>query len=64
VIAAIRSNGFSRELRAGIMADLASTKEYRLATGDSAEFGPNDVQGKKMWLIRTLSKIEWLRPLF
>ena len=64
VIAAIHSDGFSRELRAGIMADIAGTKEYHLATSDSAEFGPNDVQGKKMWLIRTLSKIEWLRPLF
>jgi hypothetical protein len=46
------------------MADLASTREYHLATADAAEFGPDDVQGKKMWLIRTLSKIKWLRPLF
>ncbi|MBP7633449.1 phosphatidylserine/phosphatidylglycerophosphate/cardiolipin synthase family protein [Candidatus Ozemobacteraceae bacterium] len=64
VIAAIRSDGFTRELRAGIMADIATTKEYRLATADAAEFGPDDVQGKKMWLIKALSKIEWLRPLF
>ncbi|HOY66054.1 MAG TPA: phospholipase D-like domain-containing protein [Candidatus Ozemobacteraceae bacterium] len=64
VIAAIDSDAFSTELRSGIMADLASTREYRLATADAAEFGPENVQGKKMWLIRTLSKIKWLRPLF
>lgn len=64
VIAAIHSDGFSSELRSSIMSDIATTKEYHLATADSAEFGPEDVQGKKMWLIRALSKIEWLRPLF
>lgn len=64
VIAAIDSDDFTTELRSGIMADIAGTREYRLGTADSAEFGPEDVQGKKMWLIRTLSKIKWLRPLF
>ncbi|HNW33300.1 MAG TPA: phosphatidylserine/phosphatidylglycerophosphate/cardiolipin synthase family protein [Candidatus Ozemobacteraceae bacterium] len=64
VIAAIHSDDFTTELRTGIMADIANTREYHLGTADSSEYGPEDVQGKKMWLIRTLSKIEWLRPLF
>jgi len=64
VIAAIHSDDFTSELRTGIMADIANTREYHLATADASEYGPENVQGKKMWLIRTLSKIEWLRPLF
>lgn len=64
VVAAIHSEDFSAELRAGIMDDAPNTREYHLATADSPEYGPENVQGKKMWLIRTLSKIKWLRPLF
>lgn len=64
VIAALDSPEFSKELRAGIIADLANSKEYRLATADSPEFGPDDVDGKNMWLIRLVAKMKFLRPLF
>jgi putative cardiolipin synthase len=64
VVAAMHSDEFSDELRSDIMTDLASTRQYQLATADNPEYGPENVDGKNMWLIRSLAKIKWLRPLF
>ncbi|MFZ2960692.1 MAG: phosphatidylserine/phosphatidylglycerophosphate/cardiolipin synthase family protein [Candidatus Ozemobacteraceae bacterium] len=67
VVAAVDSVEFARQLRAGIMSDIAISKEYRikrLANGEvEAIFGPDDLSGKSSWLIRTLSTIGWLKPL-
>ena len=65
VVAVIKSEEFSSELRNEIFFDIKKSVEYHLATADKAEFGPGDVEGaKRMWLIKTLSKMGFLKPLF
>ncbi len=65
VVAMIKSDEFASELRKEIFSDMAKSVEYHLATADSPEFGPADVQGaKKLWLIKLISKMGWLKPLF
>lgn len=64
VVAVVSSNEFSQELRNEIVFDINKAVEYHLATADKAEFGPGNVDGaKKMWLIKVLSKMGWLKPL-
>jgi putative cardiolipin synthase len=66
VVAVVKSPEFSKELRGEIVSDIKdSSVEYRLASGDSAEFGPGDVENpQKMWLIKLIAKMGWLKPLF
>ncbi|MFZ5950216.1 MAG: phospholipase D-like domain-containing protein [Candidatus Rifleibacteriota bacterium] len=65
VVAAVKSSGFAGELRKEIVFDIKKAVEYHLATADKAEFGPGDVENpQKMWLIKLLSKMGWLKPLF
>jgi phosphatidylserine/phosphatidylglycerophosphate/cardiolipin synthase-like enzyme len=66
VLAVVRSPGFSSVLRTEIISDMNHhAKEYRLAGPDTPEFGPQDVEGgKNMWLVRLISKMGFLRPLF
>ncbi len=64
VVAVIKSEGFSKELREGIQFDISKAVEYHLASEGRAEFGPEQIESKKMWLIKILSKMGWLRPLF
>lgn len=65
VVAAVKSNSFATELRNEIFFDIRKAVEYHLATADKAEFGPGDVENpQKMWLIKILSKMGWLKPLF
>lgn len=65
VVAAVKSNSFATELRNEIFFDIRKAVEYHLATADKAEFGPGDVENpQKMWLIKVLSKMGWLKPLF
>ncbi|NCB39281.1 MAG: hypothetical protein EOM80_10960 [Erysipelotrichia bacterium] len=65
VVAVINSVGFANELHNEIMFDINKAAEYHLATADQAEFGPGDVDNaKKLWLIKILSKMGWLKPLF
>ncbi len=65
VVAVVKSPDFTKELRSEINSDIASSVEYRLATADSAEFGPEDVENpQKMWLIKLISKMGWLKPIF
>lgn len=65
VVAVVKSPDFSKELRGEIVSDMnGSSVEYRLATADSAEFGPGDVENpQKMWLIKLIAKMGWLKPL-
>ena len=67
VVAAIKSRSFSAELRSGIMSDIAVSKEYRIEidrNGDAkAVFGPDDLPGKKMWLMKALSKLTFLKSM-
>lgn len=65
VVAVVKADGFARELRNEIIFDVKKAVEYRLATADSKEFGPGDVENpQKMWLIKLLAKMGWLKPLF
>jgi putative cardiolipin synthase len=66
VVAVVKSPEFSKELRGEIVSDMKdSSVEYRLASADSAEFGPGDVENpQKMWLIKLIAKMGWLKPLF
>jgi len=65
VVAMIKSPEFSAELRKEIFFDMSKAKEYHLATADSPEFGPEDIEGaKQLWLLKLLSKMGWLNPLF
>lgn len=65
VVAAVKSDAFATELRNEIVFDIRKAVEYHLATENSPEFGPGDVENaKKMWLIKVLSKMGWLKPLF
>ncbi|HEY9068829.1 MAG TPA: phospholipase D-like domain-containing protein [Candidatus Ozemobacteraceae bacterium] len=67
VVAAIKSRAFAAELRSGIMSDIAVSKEYRIELDDKgnakAVFGPDDLPGKKMWLMKTLSKLTFLKSM-
>jgi len=64
VVAVIKSPEFAREVRRDVMAAIAKSKEYRLATADTPEFGPEDIGSKKMWLVKLCSKLGFLKPLF
>lgn len=67
VVAAIKSRSFAGELRTGIMSDISVSKEYRIEidkNGDvKAVFGPDDLPGKKMWLMKALSKLTFLKKM-
>lgn len=65
VIAVIKSTDFSQELRSEIVSDIKnSSVEYHLATADSPEFGPADVENpQKLWLVKLIAKMGWLKPL-
>ncbi|HOY67392.1 MAG TPA: phospholipase D-like domain-containing protein [Candidatus Ozemobacteraceae bacterium] len=67
VVAAIKSRAFASELRSGIMSDIAVSKEYRIELDEKgnakAVFGPDDLPGKKMWLMKTLSKLTFLKSM-
>ncbi len=65
VVAAVKSDAFATELRNEVVFDIRKSVEYHLATSDKAEFGPGNVENpQKMWLIKFLSKMGWLKPLF
>lgn len=67
VVAAIKARSFSSELRSGIMSDIAVSKEYLIEidkNGDAKSvFGPDDLPGKKMWLMKALSKLTFLKSM-
>ena len=67
VVAAIKSNEFAKELRSEIYKDIANCKEYKVTIDSEgkveAVFGPDDVQGKNFWLLKTLSKFTIFKKL-
>jgi phosphatidylserine/phosphatidylglycerophosphate/cardiolipin synthase-like enzyme len=67
VVAAIKSTAFARELRNEILGDIARSKEYKIAVDAdgqvTAVFGPDDLPGKKMWLMKALSKLTFLKKI-
>lgn len=60
VVLAIKSGEFAKQLRDEIFTDIGVSEEYRVAINDKGEvesvFGPDDLQGKKFWLLKLLSK--------
>lgn len=67
VVAAVKSRGFSSELRKDIMEDIAVSKEYRIELDSDgsvkAVFGPDDLPGKNMWLLKALSKLTFVKSM-
>lgn len=67
VVAAINCRDFAQQLRNDIVTDLSNSKEYlikRLPNGDvEAVFGPDNLEGKNFWIIKTLAFLGWLRPV-
>ena len=67
VVAAVNSREFAIELRTGIMSDIAVSKEYKIeldAKGNvNAVYGPDDLPGKKMWLMKALSKLTFIKSM-
>jgi len=65
VVAAVKSNEFGKELRDEIMSDVAQSKQYKIeveADGSvKSVFGPDDLPGKRMWLMKLLSKLTFLK---
>lgn len=66
VVAAVKSDEFAQELRNEIITDIRDfSLEYHLGNADNPEFGPGDVENpQKMWLVKLLSKMGWLKPVF
>lgn len=67
VVAAIKSDEFSKELRDGIMSDIGDSKEYKVTVDGKGNvegvFGPDDLQGKNFWLLKLLSKFTIVKKL-
>jgi len=67
VVAAIKSKEFCAEHRAGIMADIAQSKEYKIQVNSDGSvesvFGPDDLKTSKSWMIKLISKLKFLKPI-
>lgn len=67
VVAAIKSNEFAQQLRGEIYQDLRESKEYQVTIDASGKvqsvFGPDDLQGKNFWLLKTISKLTFIKKL-
>lgn len=67
VVAAIKSQEFAKQLRDGILSDISKSAQYQFTTTDKGEvesvFGPDDLQGKKFWLLKLLSKCTIFRKM-
>jgi hypothetical protein len=64
VVAAVKSDEFSKQLRTGILSDISKSVQYKYGTNERGEFesvGPDDYQGKNFWLLKTLSKFDFLK---
>lgn len=64
VVAAVKSDEFSKQLRTGILSDISKSVQYKYGTNERGEFesvGPDDYQGKNFWLLKTLSKLDFLK---
>ncbi|GAB4269210.1 MAG: hypothetical protein Kow0029_05100 [Candidatus Rifleibacteriota bacterium] len=67
VVATIKSQEFTSQLRSGILSDIANSKEYQISIDERGNvesvFGPDDVKGKNFWLLKTLSKLTFLKKI-
>ncbi|MEW6708867.1 MAG: phospholipase D-like domain-containing protein [Candidatus Riflebacteria bacterium] len=67
VVAAVKSDEFAKELRSEIYKDISNCKEYKVTIDSEGKvksvFGPDDVQGKNFWLLKTLSKFTIFKKL-
>ncbi len=67
VVVAIKSEEFSKQLRSEILSDVSVSEQYQFDVNDRGEvesvFGPDDLQGKNFWLLKTLSKFTIFRKL-
>ncbi len=67
VVAAIKDNGFAKELREGIMHDVSISKLYKIDIDANGEvqsvYGPDDLPGKNFWLLKLLSKFTIFKKL-
>ena len=67
VVAAVKSTEFAKQLRQGILSDIAVSAQYQVNVNDKGEVesvvGPDDLQGKKFWLLKALSKFTIFKKL-
>lgn len=67
VVAAVKSAEFAKQLRDGIFSDISISAQYQVNISDTGEvesvLGPDDLQGKKFWLLKTLSKFTIFKKL-
>ncbi|NCB38762.1 MAG: phosphatidylserine/phosphatidylglycerophosphate/cardiolipin synthase family protein [Erysipelotrichia bacterium] len=67
VVIAVKSDEFAKELRDGILSDVNKSEQYQFKFNDKGEvestFGPDDLQGKNFWLLKTLSKFTIFKKL-
>jgi phosphatidylserine/phosphatidylglycerophosphate/cardiolipin synthase-like enzyme len=67
VVVAIKSAEFSKQLRDEIMTDISISEQYQFNINEKGEvesvLGPDDLQGKNFWLLKTLSKFTIFKKL-
>ncbi|EKD84002.1 MAG: Cardiolipin synthetase [uncultured bacterium] len=67
VVAAVKSTEFSEQLRGEILNDIAKSDEYQVEFSSTGEVqavrGPDDLPGKKFWLLKFLSKLTFLKKI-
>jgi len=67
VVVAIKSGEFAEQLRNEIFSDIEISAEYKVNVNEKGEvesvLGPDDLQGKKFWLLKTLSKFTIFKKL-
>ncbi|MBF0547601.1 MAG: phosphatidylserine/phosphatidylglycerophosphate/cardiolipin synthase family protein [Candidatus Riflebacteria bacterium] len=67
VVSAVKSIEFATELRNEIFKDISISKQYQIeveADGTiKSVYGPDDLPGKKMWLLHLMSKFTFLKSV-
>lgn len=67
VVAAVKSAEFAKQLRDEIFSDIGVSEQYQVTINEKGEvesvLGPDDLQGKKFWLLKTLSKFTIFKKL-
>ncbi len=66
VVAAIKSNELSRQIRTAILSDIAISAQYKYSDDPNKRnenVGPDDYPGKFFWVLKAMSKLEFLKFL-
>lgn len=66
VVAAIKSDEFAKQLRTGILSDVAISVQYKYGANEEGvreEVGPDDYPGKFFWILKAASKLNFLKFL-